>query len=625
MPRVFSYERVSSRLQAKSGKGLERQSGDAEAWCAAHGVELDQSLQLTDPGRSAFRGDHLQGALGEFLRLARSGELGDSPTLLVEAIDRLSRLEPLDGLQDVLLALVRAGVAVVTLEDGAEYSRNTLRDDSSKLIVLTVKAQAAHDFSKRLSRRIKATWDEAYAELEAGNLPRGKVFIPAWCKREGDTVTLLPERAAVVRRIFTMAVDDGHSVIARTLNAERIPPFNGRPTWSEGAVKTLLKDIRVIGTIVINDQERLSERNRLRRGPRSEAQRLFPDLLPLAITPEEWEAAQAAIRRRDNPEARRGRKIELRFLGQGISRCRCGASIGTYSTRSGKARTLLRYVGCRHQTSHKDGCRSRTYRLDSVNGHILVRLHQGQLQQLLSQDSQRGPQILAEQQAVERLRAQLLQAEDAQANASRLFKAELKKGSVDALFREAVEEARMEVELKRTALSGAQQRLAVLRQEVNTEEFDQAVAALFDAFATGADTPEQRKEINRLMQRSGIQITLDNEERRIGMSIGEGPIDWQPLDPAAVQAALGSRTTSARFKDLTITAESAAALAEAFPSDPGWAEWLKSMEGVKQTSVTSLPPGWETGAAAQAMKEFAKAIAESDPALAEALKAMGKD
>ena len=61
----------------------------------------------------------------------------------MEAIDRLSRLEAVDGLQDVLLALVRAGVSIVTLEDGAEYSRATLREDGSKLIILAVKAQAA--------------------------------------------------------------------------------------------------------------------------------------------------------------------------------------------------------------------------------------------------------------------------------------------------------------------------------------------------------------------------------------------------------------------------------------------------------------------------------------------------
>ena len=105
--------------------------------------------------------------------MAQSGDLGAEPILLVEAFDRLSRLEAIDGLQDVLLALVRAGVAIVTLEDGAEYSRATLREDGSKLIVLAIKAQAAYEYSQRLSRRVTAAWDQARNDLGKG-LTSGK-------------------------------------------------------------------------------------------------------------------------------------------------------------------------------------------------------------------------------------------------------------------------------------------------------------------------------------------------------------------------------------------------------------------------------------------------------------------
>ena len=87
----------------------------------------------------------------------------------MEAIDRLSRLEAVDGLQDVLLALVWAGVSIVTLEDGAEYSRATLREDGSKLIILAVKAQAAWEYSRRLSKRITAAWKQA--EVDLGKRP----------------------------------------------------------------------------------------------------------------------------------------------------------------------------------------------------------------------------------------------------------------------------------------------------------------------------------------------------------------------------------------------------------------------------------------------------------------------
>ncbi len=125
MPRVFSYERVSSALQAEQGRGLERQATAADSWCAARVLQIDDGL--SDAGISAFKGDNVaKGALGKFLAMAQAENLGDGPVLLVKAIDRLSRQEALDNLPDVLLGLVRAGVTIVSLEDGQEFSRAAL-------------------------------------------------------------------------------------------------------------------------------------------------------------------------------------------------------------------------------------------------------------------------------------------------------------------------------------------------------------------------------------------------------------------------------------------------------------------------------------------------------------------
>ena len=205
MPIAYSYERVSSGLQAEKGRGLERQANAAEQWSAeSRGLQLNDTLRLSDAGKSAYKGDHLKGALGRFLEMAQTGQLGEDPILLVEAIDRLSRLEAIDGLQDVLLALVRAGVAIVTLEDGAEYSRKTLREDGSKLIILVVKCQAAWEYSRRLSdRRITAAWKQAEADLGDGQLRRARFFCPPWAQvEEDDRITLLPEKVAIVQRVF---------------------------------------------------------------------------------------------------------------------------------------------------------------------------------------------------------------------------------------------------------------------------------------------------------------------------------------------------------------------------------------------------------------------------------------
>ena len=57
MPPAYSYLRFSSPQQA-AGDSVRRQTAAREAWLAAHpGVQLDQSLVMTDTGRSAFKRD----------------------------------------------------------------------------------------------------------------------------------------------------------------------------------------------------------------------------------------------------------------------------------------------------------------------------------------------------------------------------------------------------------------------------------------------------------------------------------------------------------------------------------------------------------------------------------------
>ena len=77
-------------------------------------------------------------------------------------------------------------------------------------------------------------------------------------------------------------------------------------------------------------------------------------------------------------------------------------------------------------------------------------------------------------------------------NSGRVFKQSLKTGTIDPLFNEAVNEARDEVETKRTACTTEQQRLAGLRHELDSKEFQAALKELFLPFANEEDTLKQR-------------------------------------------------------------------------------------------------------------------------------------
>ncbi|MEC8096434.1 MAG: hypothetical protein VX105_04280, partial [Cyanobacteriota bacterium] len=116
--------------------------------------------------------------------------------------------------------MLRAGVTIHTLEDGQEYTEAAVNSDIGRVIQLIAKVHAAHEYSKKLSRRIQQSWDQAIGDLEAGILPRGGVFCPPWCIREGDTITLIPEKAKAVQLCFQYSLTDGDFTVAARLNAE---------------------------------------------------------------------------------------------------------------------------------------------------------------------------------------------------------------------------------------------------------------------------------------------------------------------------------------------------------------------------------------------------------------------
>ena len=108
---------------------------------------------------SGFSGRHLEAGLGELLEVAKSGRIGEGWFILVEAYDRLGRLEPLDML-NVLQQLINTGVTLVTLDDNQEYSRESITADAGQLFMIAGKTQAAHAFSTQPSTRVKASVSE---------------------------------------------------------------------------------------------------------------------------------------------------------------------------------------------------------------------------------------------------------------------------------------------------------------------------------------------------------------------------------------------------------------------------------------------------------------------------------
>lgn len=332
MSTLYSYNRVSTSAQT-AGSGLDRQGDAAAAYAAERGLSL---TTFADPGRSAYRGGHAKrGPLARFLAAAQAGTLGPDPVLLVEDFDRISRQEPLDALREIVLELVACGVEIVTLQDGATYSRETLREDAGRLVLLVLRVQAAHDYSRRLGARVAA------AAARARDEGRASWGVPAW---------LTDERlAAAILRMFDLHEGGaGSARVARALNEAKIPTPRGR-TWSSASVRALMSRPALMGTLVRRDGTRV------------------PDFYPALVSEERWLAAQG--RRGRTKAIPTGRSSH--FIGQGLTRCHhCGRAVGVHtSTSSGIARRQVRRLRCA-----TPGCSSKSWPVDDANRHLLGRL-----------------------------------------------------------------------------------------------------------------------------------------------------------------------------------------------------------------------------------------------------------
>lgn len=260
-PKAYSYVRFSTPDQQK-GDSLRRQTEAAARWASARGIELDNS-SYQDLGVSAYAGDNAEvGMLGEFLGAVRDGTIESGSYLLIESLDRLSRDKARRAVR-LLEDLCDSGIAVVTLADGKEYTKEALDNDPMGLMWALMVAMRANEESATKSRRVREAWAKK-KEAAAKELRPMTKRLPAWLVLSPDrsTITVDEERAAVVRRIFKDAIaGKGQHSIAQSLTAEGVETFgDGRRkalVWQRSYVKKLLGSPTVIGTLTPHDTRKV--------------------------------------------------------------------------------------------------------------------------------------------------------------------------------------------------------------------------------------------------------------------------------------------------------------------------------------------------------------------------------
>jgi DNA invertase Pin-like site-specific DNA recombinase len=322
-PVCVSYVRFS-RAEQGQGDSLRRQTADTVAWCEKNNVPLDRELSCLDAGRSAYHGRHRddKAALGQFLECVREGRVPRGSFLVIENLDRLSREDERTALR-LWLDILDAGINIVQLHPETVFRHE--RSEMVDIIRAIIELSRGHSESRMKSVRSLANWAEAVRlAREEGRVITGR--LPSWVEMTDDGLALVPEGAAVVRRIFELAkAGYGFATIVKKLNADGVPAFGGRVPgengghrkadgqrfgcgeWRTSYVRQILSDRRVLGEFQ----------------PRDAAEKKKGDPIagyyPRVVSDEEFYAARQAVAGRkiagQNRQGRIGTGVPNLFSG----------------------------------------------------------------------------------------------------------------------------------------------------------------------------------------------------------------------------------------------------------------------------------------------------------------------
>jgi hypothetical protein len=259
-PTCYSYVRFSQLSQSEGGS-LERQSMTAQEYAEKEGLVLDTTTKYQDLGVSAFKGKNARrGALKEFMEAVESKKVKAGSYLLIEDMDRLTRLPVMEGLE-VFQRILRGGITIVTLKDGAKYSTESIAENWTLIMPVLFNMSRGWGESDRKSYLLTKAWKKKKEGAEklkpmGDNAPRWLAYVQDEETGEGRYVPI-SERVELVRRIFNLSADGyGHSSITAMLNQEGVKPFrrpgkdtkdNKRSTWGVTSVARLLGNRAVLG------------------------------------------------------------------------------------------------------------------------------------------------------------------------------------------------------------------------------------------------------------------------------------------------------------------------------------------------------------------------------------------
>lgn len=516
---AVSYQRVSTK-----GQVFPRQKKARDQWLANHPeFELIETLEEKMSGRKKDRFEWF---------IKDPVKYPPGTVLLVEDIDRFSRMEVEDGIRE-LLAIFDRGlcIAVCPYEDEEDSVWNRIGiikslNKGGQEIVRELD-RARRESERKRERRLGAV-DEKWEAIREGNLskafkPRGKSKsakdYPFWLEfhaqeRDGRGVFKPNEHWPLIVRIWELARTMGGARIAQVLKDEGFKspyPRKGKEKFlSPEVVRFLLKNRTVVGEF----QPR--RKNNKPAGP------AIPGVFPPVISQDEWREIRGIIEDRDTGlGATRSKKKHNLFEKRSFC-AKCGGLMG-WSPQTSKQLadgSMRHYPGnyrCRVGHKDHDACNVEGKQVGTPYNEValLEMLHDFRWEDRYSSTTH--------DEEVTQARQHLLALEEVQGAKQRLVD-KIKQGISKALmegqapnpvFTETLKEADAALVEAENAVAIADRKLAALKSKTVGKAAAREARAMMKTFMNSRlDNYEERERFNEWFHSTGLVVVVDPRTKR---------------------------------------------------------------------------------------------------------------
>lgn len=283
--RVAAYCRVSTD-QAEQLSSYEAQvkyytayiEGNPEYECA--GIYADEGISGTNTKKRE-----------QFNRMIEDCKARKIDMVITKSISRFAR-NTLDTLTYVRL-LKDLGIEVFFEKENIK----TL--DSKGEVLLSILSSLAQDESRSISEN--STWG-IRRRFEQGKLHINHTKFLGYDKDKNGNLVINPKQAKIVKRIYEDFLDGkGANRIAKDLELDGVPNWNGKAKWYESSIRKMLTNEKYKGDALLQKTYTVDFLSKKRADNNGQVPQYYvEDSHPAIIDKEMWEAVQLEMERRRN-------------------------------------------------------------------------------------------------------------------------------------------------------------------------------------------------------------------------------------------------------------------------------------------------------------------------------------